>query len=83
MAKKQGTASTKSPLDCVKRERDELQARLSKLCAFTGDGKHPSGEFLTLSPANRIFLERQCAVMKEYRDILDCRIELMEAAQAK
>ena len=68
-------------LEQVKRERVELQVRLAKLCAFTGDGKHPSGEFLTLSPANRILLERQLELMKEYRDILDVRIELMEGVK--
>ena len=68
-------------LEQVKRERVELQVRLSRLCAFTGDGKHPSGEFLTLSPANRILLERQLELMKEYRDILDVRIELMEGVK--
>ncbi len=68
-------------LEQVKRERVELQVRLSKLCAFAGDGKHPSGEFLTLSPANRILLERQLELMKEYRDILDVRIELMEGVK--
>ena len=68
-------------LEQVKRERVELQVRLAKLCAFTGDGKHPSGEFLTLSPANRILLERQLELMKEYRDILDVRLELMEGVK--
>lgn len=68
-------------LEQVKRERVELQVRLSKLCKFTGDGKHPSGEFLTLSPANRILLKRQLELMKEYRDILDVRIELMEGVK--
>ena len=68
-------------LEQVKRERVELQVRLSKLCSFTGDGKHPSGEFLTLSPANRILLERQLELMREYRDILDVRIELMEGVK--
>ena len=68
-------------LEQVKRERGELQVRLSKLCALTGDGKHPSGEFLTLSPANRILLERQLELMKEYRDILDVRLELMEGVK--
>ena len=41
----------------------------------------PSGEFLTLSPANRILLERQLELMKEYRDILDVRLELMEGVK--
>ena len=68
-------------LDRVKRERDELQVRLSELCAFTGGGKHQSGEFLALSPANRILLERQLELMKEYRDILDVRLELMEGVK--
>ena len=68
-------------LDRVKRERVELQVRISRLCAFTGDGKHPSGEFLILSPANRVLLERQLELMKEYRDILDIRIELMEGVK--
>ena len=68
-------------LEQVKRERDELQVRLSKLCALTGDGKYPSGELLTLSPANRILLERQLELMKEYRDILDVRLELMEGVK--
>ena len=68
-------------LEQVKRERDELQGRLSKLCELTGDGKHQSGEFLTLSPANRILLGRQLELMKEYRDILDVRIELMEGVK--
>ena len=68
-------------LDRVKRERDEIQVRLSKLCKLTGDGKHPSGEFLTLSPANRILLKRQIELMKEYRDILDVRLELMEGVK--
>lgn len=57
-------------------EQKELQERLSKLCAFMGTEK-----FLSLSPANRIMLEKQCAVMKEYRDILDVRIELSECAK--
>ena len=68
-------------LDRVKRERDELQGRLSELCKLTGDGKYPSVEFLTLSPANRILLERQLELMKEYRDILDVRLELMEGVK--
>ena len=68
-------------LDRVKRERDELQGRLSELCKFTGDGRHQSGEFLALSPANRILLERQLELMKEYRDILDVRLELMEGVK--
>lgn len=81
MAGKQARTGTKdeSVLDRVKAERDELQQRLSKLCDFTGNGKfQPSAGFLMLSPANRILLERQKAVMQEYRDILDVRIELME-----
>ena len=68
-------------LDRVKREQDELQGRLSELCKFIGYGKHPSDEFLTLSPANRILLERQLELMKEYRDILDVRLELMEGVK--
>lgn len=68
-------------LEQVKIERDELQGRLSKLCKLTGDGKYPSGEFLTLSPANRILTKRQLELMKEYRDILDVRIELMEGVK--
>lgn len=66
-----------SALDRVKRERDELQARLSRLCAFM-DTRFEDCKFLELSPANRILLERQRAIMQEYRDILDVRIELME-----
>lgn len=59
-------------------ERDEVQARLSALCVFVGNGGfQPSAGFLELSPANRILLVRQREVMKEYRDILDVRIELM------
>lgn len=57
-------------------ERDEVQTRLSKLCAFM-DTKFEGCKFLELSPGNRILLERQKAVMQEYRDILDVRIELM------
>ena len=69
-----------TPLARVRKERDELQQRLSKLCSFM-DTRFEECEFLKLSPANRILLERQQAVMQEYRDILDCRIELMEAAK--
>lgn len=83
MAKKPTRRGTKdeSVLDRVKAERDELQQRLSRLCELTGNGKFPSAGFLELSPANRILLERQKTSMQEYRDILDCRIELMEAAK--
>lgn len=68
-------------LEQVKRERDDLKVRISNICKLTGDGKYPSVEFLTLSPANRILLERQLELMKEYRDILDVRIELMEGVK--
>lgn len=68
-------------LDRVKRERDELQQRLSRLSEFIDD-RFESREFVKLSPANRILLERQKAVMQEYRDILDIRVELMESVRA-
>ena len=64
-------------LDRVKRERDELQQRLSKLCKFM-DTRFEACKFLELPPAQRIMLERQKSAMQEYRDILDVRIELME-----
>lgn len=63
-------------------ERDEVQTRLSKLCAFM-DTRFEDCKFLELSPANRILLERQRAVMQEYRDILDVRIELMAGGLSK
>lgn len=66
----------KSAIKRVIAERDEVQTRLSKLCAFMDDSFEDC-KFLELSPANRILLERQRAVMQEYRDILDVRIELM------
>lgn len=60
-------------LDRVKREGSELQERISKLCSFM-----ETENYLGLSPANRILLEMQLKSMKEYRDILDVRVELME-----
>lgn len=78
--KKAGSPKAATVLDRVKAERDELQQRLSKLCEFMDD-RVEGCKFLELSPANRSLLERQKAVMQEYRDILDCRIELLEAAR--
>ena len=75
-----GTKDEATPLGRVKQERDELQRRLSRLCAFMDD-RFEGCKFLKLSPANRILLERQKAVMQEYRDILDVRIELMESVK--
>lgn len=74
---KAATKAESAILARVRKERDELQAKLSKLCAFM-DTRFEECKFLQLSPANRILLERQKAVMQEYRDILDTRIELME-----
>lgn len=82
MAKKQAKHSPKgnSVLDRVKAERDELEQRLSKLCDFT-DERFAECKFLKLSPANRILLEQQKELMQKYRDVLDCRIELMEGSK--
>lgn len=69
-----------TPLGRMKRERDELQQRLSRLCAFMDD-RVEGCEVLKLSPAHRILLARQKAVMQEYRDILDVRVEMMESVK--
>lgn len=66
-----------TPIDRMIFEQDELQDRLSKLCAFMETEK-----FLSLTPANRILLERQKAAMIEYRDVLDVRIEHMDFQKA-
>lgn len=76
-------AETKAAVKRVIAERDEVQTRLSKLCAFMGDKVFANRGFLKLSPANRILLERQRTVMQEYRDILDTRIELMIGGLSK
>ena len=57
----------------VSGESLELQARLSKLCAFMGSEK-----YLKLRPAHRILLAQQAEAMKKYRDILDVRYDLLE-----
>jgi len=63
----------KEVLERVVEENKQLQEKLSKLCVFMDE----SEAYLKLSPAMRILLERQRDAMKEYRDILDVRIELM------
>ena len=56
----------------VSGENMELQDRLSKLVNFMGTEK-----YLRLRPAHRILLTQQAKVMKEYRDILDVRYDLL------
>jgi len=63
----------KEVLERVVEENMQLQEKLSKLCVFIDE----SEAYLKLSHAMRILLERQRDAMKEYRDILDVRIELM------
>ena len=82
MTKAAKNAGLKAAVKRVIAERDEVQTRLSKLCAFM-DTRFEGCKFLELSPGNRILLERQSTIMQEYRDILDVRIELMTGGLSK
>lgn len=56
----------------VMEERSELNARLGKLNSFMG-----TAPFYNLSMEMRELLEKQRAVMQQYRDLLDSRLKLM------
>lgn len=81
-ARKTADAEVKAAIKRVMKERDELQTKLSALCAFM-DTRFEGCKYLELSPGNRILLDKQRVVMMRYRDILDVRIELMTGELGK
>ena len=56
----------------ISEEKMELQEKLSRLMNFMGTEK-----YLKLRPAHRIMLTKQADVMRQYRDILDVRYDLL------
>lgn len=55
-------------------ERDALNAKIESLSSFIRE--NPA--FRLLSPTERGLMRRQCAVMRDYRSILDERIKHFE-----
>lgn len=62
-----------SPVDRMRIELDDLSEKLTKLYLFRGTPK-----FLSLDKEMCDLLNRQYKVMKEYKEILEKRLELMK-----